>query len=242
MTKGFEGRLHPRHVRTIHNPNTNDDRTNHTQSSQHSSQSLGMQQTSYRPPVPRGRGGEASGEGFVISPGNYSAYYVAKIRDTPQGRAKSRSRSRRKSLKPKHRRTSRSRSCILVRVTLFISRSMWATNSPRPLLLLQVIPKLPGLSCHHHHHWRLPRVTINSQKGIVRFSNSVTFGRSPKLAQSIALCPSQGISTEGGTMLLQKSVLIQCIFTYFCLYIFLNKDNTRRFNLQSNVIRLSLHH
>jgi hypothetical protein len=30
MTRGFGGRLHPRHVRTIHNPNTNDDMTNHT--------------------------------------------------------------------------------------------------------------------------------------------------------------------------------------------------------------------
>jgi hypothetical protein len=26
MTRGFGGRLHPMHVRTIHNPNTNDDR------------------------------------------------------------------------------------------------------------------------------------------------------------------------------------------------------------------------
>jgi hypothetical protein len=39
MTRGFGGRLHPRHVRTIHNPNTNDERANHTQSSQQSSQS-----------------------------------------------------------------------------------------------------------------------------------------------------------------------------------------------------------
>jgi hypothetical protein len=37
MTRGFGGRLHPRHVRTIHNPNTNDDRANHTQSSQQNS-------------------------------------------------------------------------------------------------------------------------------------------------------------------------------------------------------------
>jgi hypothetical protein len=37
MTRGFGGRLHPRHVRTIHNPNTNDDRANHTQSSHHNS-------------------------------------------------------------------------------------------------------------------------------------------------------------------------------------------------------------
>jgi hypothetical protein len=57
MSRGFGGRLHPRHARTIHNPNTNDDRANHTQSSQHSSQSSGTQQTSYRPQAPRDRGG-----------------------------------------------------------------------------------------------------------------------------------------------------------------------------------------
>jgi hypothetical protein len=156
MTRGFRGRLHRRHVRTIHNPNTNDDRANHTQSSQHSSQSSGMKQTSYRPLAPRGRGGEASKEGMVTSLGNCSAYSMAKTRDTPQGRAKSRSRSRRKSLKPKHDRTSRSRSYILLHVTLRISRSMWAINSLQLLLLRQVIPKLPGLSCHHHHHCVCP--------------------------------------------------------------------------------------
>jgi hypothetical protein len=40
MTRGFGGRLHPRHVRIIHNPSTNDDRASHTQGSQQSSQSL----------------------------------------------------------------------------------------------------------------------------------------------------------------------------------------------------------
>jgi hypothetical protein len=61
MTRGFRGRLHPRHVRTIHNPNASVDRTNNAQSSQHSSQSSGMQQTSYRPLAPRGRGGRSFG-------------------------------------------------------------------------------------------------------------------------------------------------------------------------------------
>jgi hypothetical protein len=157
MTRGFGGRLHPRHVRTIHNPNTNDDRANHTQSSQHSSQSSRMQQTSYRPPAPRGRGGEASEEGMVIIPGDCSAYSVGKIRDTRQGRAKSRSKSRRKLLKPKHGRTSQSRSCIPLHVILQISLSTCAINSLRRLLLRQVAPKPPGLSYHHHHHHkRLP--------------------------------------------------------------------------------------
>jgi hypothetical protein len=124
MTRGFGGRLHPKHVRTIHNPNANNDRANNAQSSQHSSQSSGMQQTSYRPPAPRGRGGEASvEEGTITSPGNFSACSVARTRDTQRGRAKSRSKSRRKLLKPKHGRISRTRSYILLRATLPISRS-----------------------------------------------------------------------------------------------------------------------
>src|SRR5699024_9850039 len=59
MTRGFGGRLHPWHVRTIHNPNANDERANNAQSNHHSSQSPGMQQTSYRPLAPRGRGGRS---------------------------------------------------------------------------------------------------------------------------------------------------------------------------------------
>jgi hypothetical protein len=105
MTRGFRGRLHPRHVRTIHNPNTNDDRANHTQSSQQRSQSSGMQQTSYRPPALRDRGGGALEEGLVLNPGDCSAYSVGGIRDTPQGCAKSQSKSRRRLLKLKHGRT-----------------------------------------------------------------------------------------------------------------------------------------
>jgi hypothetical protein len=30
MTRGFGERLHPRHVRTIHNPSSSEDRLNHT--------------------------------------------------------------------------------------------------------------------------------------------------------------------------------------------------------------------
>jgi hypothetical protein len=59
MTRGFGGRLHPRHVRTIHNPSQNEDRGNHNQGHQHSSQSTGTQQSSFRPPAPRGRGGRS---------------------------------------------------------------------------------------------------------------------------------------------------------------------------------------
>jgi hypothetical protein len=76
ITRGFRGRLHPRHVRTIHNPNTNDDRPNHTQSSQQSSQSSRIQQTSYRPPALRGGGGRSFGGRFGTQPRRlFSLFY-----------------------------------------------------------------------------------------------------------------------------------------------------------------------
>jgi hypothetical protein len=57
MTRGFGGIIHPRHVRSIHNSNPSDDRGSQPQRQQHNSQSLGPQQSSFRPPAPRGRGG-----------------------------------------------------------------------------------------------------------------------------------------------------------------------------------------
>jgi hypothetical protein len=56
MTRGFEGRIHLRHVRSIHNSTQNDDKGNQLQRPQYTSQSLGQQQSSFRPPAPRGRG------------------------------------------------------------------------------------------------------------------------------------------------------------------------------------------
>jgi hypothetical protein len=57
MTRGFGGRIHPRHVRSIHSSSQNDDKGSQFQRPQHSSQSLGRYQSSFRPPALRGRGG-----------------------------------------------------------------------------------------------------------------------------------------------------------------------------------------
>jgi hypothetical protein len=43
MTRGFGGRLHPRHVRIIHNPCQSEDKGNQNQGHQHNSQSTGAQ-------------------------------------------------------------------------------------------------------------------------------------------------------------------------------------------------------
>jgi hypothetical protein len=56
MTRGFRGRIHPRHVRSIHSSSQNDDKGSQLQRSQHTSQSSGQQQSSFRPPAPRCRG------------------------------------------------------------------------------------------------------------------------------------------------------------------------------------------
>jgi hypothetical protein len=61
MIRGFGGRIHPRHVRSIHNSNPSDDRGSQSQRQQHSSQSSGPQQSSFRPPALRGRAGRSFG-------------------------------------------------------------------------------------------------------------------------------------------------------------------------------------
>jgi hypothetical protein len=68
MTRGFGGRIHPRHVRSIHNSNQSDDRGSQLQRPQHSSQSLGQQQSSFRPPTPRSRGGRGFGGRYRDQP------------------------------------------------------------------------------------------------------------------------------------------------------------------------------
>jgi hypothetical protein len=59
LARGFGGRFHFRHVRSIHNFSASDSRGSHTQMQQHNSQSSGAQQSSFRPPAPRGRGGRS---------------------------------------------------------------------------------------------------------------------------------------------------------------------------------------
>jgi hypothetical protein len=68
MTRGFGGRIHPRHVRSIHNSSESDDRGSQFQRPQHSSQSSGQHQSSFRPPAPRGRGGRGFGGRYGDQP------------------------------------------------------------------------------------------------------------------------------------------------------------------------------
>jgi hypothetical protein len=68
MTRGFGWRIHPRHVRSIHNSTQSDDKGSQSQRSQYTSQSSGQQQSSFRPPAPRGRGARGFGGRFGDQP------------------------------------------------------------------------------------------------------------------------------------------------------------------------------
>jgi hypothetical protein len=68
MTRGFGGRIHSRHVRSIHNSTQSDDKGSQSQRSQYTSQSSGQQQSSFRPPAPRGRGTRGFGGRFEDQP------------------------------------------------------------------------------------------------------------------------------------------------------------------------------
>jgi hypothetical protein len=68
MTRGFGGKIQPRHVRSMHNSSQSDDRGGQLQRPQPSSQSSGQQQSSFRPPAPRCRGGRGFGGRYGDQP------------------------------------------------------------------------------------------------------------------------------------------------------------------------------
>jgi hypothetical protein len=68
MTRGFGGRIHPRHVRSIHSSSQNDDKGSQLQRPQHTSHSLGHHQSSIRPPAPKGRGSRGFGGRYGDQP------------------------------------------------------------------------------------------------------------------------------------------------------------------------------
>jgi hypothetical protein len=118
MTRGFGGKIHPRHVRPIHNSSQSDDRGSQFQRPQHSSQSSGQQKALSGHQLQGAEAAGASEEDMGIIPGNSIAYFVVKTRATLQEHARSLFRSKKRLPKQKRDRISRSRFYILLRATL----------------------------------------------------------------------------------------------------------------------------
>jgi hypothetical protein len=96
MTRGFGGRVHPRHVRSIHIYNQSDDKGSRSQRSQYTSQSLGNNKA---PSGHQLQGAEAPGaseEGLGISLERFIAYSMVRTRAILQECAMSPFRNKRK--------------------------------------------------------------------------------------------------------------------------------------------------
>jgi hypothetical protein len=195
MTRDFRGRLHPRHVRSIHSSSQNDDKGSQFQRPQHSSQSSGQQQSSFRPPAPRGRGGRGFGGRYGDQPRKiYCLFYGEDKGHTTRTcqitiqKQKEITEADAQQNQPKQ--VLHTASCYSPYIPQYVGNNM------RFLLLRQAIHKLPGLSFHRHHHCHLLIPKASSQKGASTPNNNVTSGRSPKLVQSIALYQSQSTYTK----------------------------------------------
>jgi hypothetical protein len=79
MTRGFGGRIHPSHVRSIHSTQ-NDDRGSQQQRPQYSSQASGSSRTILDPQLQGAEAPGASEEGLGISPRKFTAYSVVRTR------------------------------------------------------------------------------------------------------------------------------------------------------------------
>jgi hypothetical protein len=124
----------------------------------------------------------ASEEDMGTSPGRSTAYFVVKTRATIQERVKSPSKSKRRLQKPKPGKVNWSKSCTLLRVIHPTYQNMWVII-PLLLLLQLVRRKFLGHSFHLRHHYSLPTLEANNQKGVNRPISSEISGRGSKLAQ-----------------------------------------------------------
>jgi hypothetical protein len=96
MTRGFEGRIHPRHVRSIHNSTQSDKKGSQSQRSQYTSQSSGQQQNSFSHQLQGAEAPGASKEDLGISLERSTAYSVVRTRAILQECATSPFRSKRR--------------------------------------------------------------------------------------------------------------------------------------------------
>jgi hypothetical protein len=187
MTRGFGGRIHPRHVRSIHNSTQSDDRGSQQQRPQYSSQASGQQQSSFRPPAPRGRGARGFGGRYGDQPRKIYCLFCGEDKGHNTRHVKSPSKSKKRLQKPKPSKVNRSRSCTLLRGIHPTYQNMWVII-PQLLLLQLVSRKFLGHSFHLCRHYSLPTHKVSSQKGVNRPISNEISGRGPKLAQLIVLC------------------------------------------------------
>jgi hypothetical protein len=190
MTRGFGGRIHPRHVRSIHNSIQSDDRGGQQQRPQYSSQSSGQQQSSFRPLAPRGRGARGFGGRYGDQPRKIYCLFYGEDKGHNTRTCQITIQKQKEIADAEARKISRSRFCTLLRVIHPTYQNMWVIILQ--LLLLRLVScKFLGHSSHLRRHYSLRTHEVSSHKGANRPTSSEISGRGPKLAQLAALCQNQ---------------------------------------------------
>jgi hypothetical protein len=196
MTRGFGGRIHLRHVRSIHNSTQSDDRGSQQQRPQYSLQASGQQQSSFRPPAPRGRGARGFGERYGDQLRKIYCLFYGEDKGHNTRTCQITIQKQKKIAEAKARQSQPKQVLHTDRVVIHpIYQNMWVII-PQLLLLRLVSRKFLGHIFHLRHHYSLPTLEANSQKGVNRPISSEISGRGPKLAQLIALCQNQNTYTD----------------------------------------------
>ena len=146
MTRGFEGRIHPRHVRSIHSTQS-DDRGSQQQRPQYSSQASGQQQSYLRPPAPRGRGARGFGGRFGDQPRKIYFLFCGEDKGHTTRMCQITIQKQKEIAEAEARQNQPKQVLHTLRATLPTYHNMWAIIL-QPLLLRLAIHRLPGHSTH----------------------------------------------------------------------------------------------
>jgi hypothetical protein len=195
MARGFGGRVHPRHVRSIHSSNQNDDKGSQLQRPQHTSQSSGQQQSSFRPPAPRGRGargfrgryGDQPRKIYCLFCGEDKGHTTRMCQITIL-KQKEIAEAEARQNQPKQ--VLHTASCHSPYIPEYVG------NHPPAYVASASHSQASWPQPHRHHHCNLLIPKASSQKGASTPNNNVNSERNLKLVQSTELCQNQSTYTE----------------------------------------------
>jgi hypothetical protein len=194
ITRGFGGRIHTRHVRSIHSSSQNDEKGSQLQRPTHftvfRTAAKFLQATSSKGQRRQGLRRKIWGSSrkiYCLFCGEDKGHttrtcQITILKQKEIAEAEARQNQPKQVL---HTASCHSQG----------DQNMWATNL-QLLLLRQAIHRLLGPSSHRHHYCNLLIPEASSQKGASTPNNNVNSGRNPKLVQSIVLYQNRSTYTE----------------------------------------------
>jgi hypothetical protein len=171
MTRGFGGRVHPRHVRSIHNSTQSDDKGSQSQRSQYTSQSSGQQQISFRPPAPRGRGARGFGGRFRDQPRKIYCLFCGEDKGHTT-RMCHVTIQKQKEIAEAEARQNQPKQVLHTALCHSPYIPKYVNNHPAASVALATIHRPPGHNSRLRHHYNRPIPEASSQKGVSTLNNT----------------------------------------------------------------------